>query len=110
MVNENLGQETRIALDHIIDELGKMPIGLPLVWLYVWDVVKHQYESYSEGDAYVVNESYTIDDVWNALWENPVFTLEYGVESLDEHVCDWLVEHNFIVDEQDLDMVKSEAE
>ena len=107
MVNENLGDETRIALDNMIDELGRMPIGMPLLWLWVWDVVKYAYESYypGAGEELVINSKFTIDDVWNELWERPVFSLDMGPEGLSEHVFDWLVEHDFIIDWEDPDMV-----
>ena len=112
MVNENLGQETRIALDHMIDELGKMPIGMPLLWLWVWDVMKYAYESYhpDSGEELVINPKFTIDDVWNELWERPVFSIDMGPEALSEHIFDWLREHNFIVDVEDLDVIESDEE
>ena len=101
MVNENLGNETRITLDSLISQMEQMPIGLPLVWLYVWDVIKNKYESYSvdSGEYYVVNPDFNIDNVWDALWNKPEFTLEYGPEALDEHVFDWLMDNNFIIED-----------
>lgn len=100
MVNENLGNEVRQGLDEMIDKLSQMPIGLPLVWLYIWDVIKSQYQSYSADafDFYVINSEYTIDDVWNKLWAEPQFSLEYGLEALDDHIADWLVSNKFIIE------------
>lgn len=93
------GNDIRADLDLMIDKLKTMPVGLPLVWLYVWDVIKYSYEIMSEDDEETMaNPNKSIDDVWELLWSNPVFSLEYGPEDLDEHVRDWLINNEFIID------------
>ena len=88
----------------MIDKLSSMPIGVPLVWLYVWDVIKTAYEVMSHDEGYTTaNSDKTIDDVWNALWSNPIFSLEYGVEQLDEEIRDWLITNEFIIEEVESD-------
>jgi len=76
-------QRTRMQLDQIISTLSSMEVSFSLTWLYVWDVMKYRYSSMSEDNGFhKANPKYTIDDVWNALWRDPRFTLEYGVEQL----------------------------
>ena len=96
--------DIRNDLDEMIDKLSNMPIGLPLVWLYVWDVMKDSYKSMCEDNDYTkANPDKTLDDVWNALWEGPSFSLEFGVEQLDEDIRDWLMTNEFILDVEDED-------
>lgn len=98
------GLDIRKDLDEMINKLSSMPVGMPLVWLYVWDVVKSTYADMSNDDGYTtVNSDYSIDDVWNALWANPIFSLEYGVEQLDEEIRDWLITNEFIIEEVESD-------
>jgi hypothetical protein len=92
------GNDIRADLDQMIDKLKTMPVGLPLVWLYVWDVIKYSYEIMSEDDEETMaNPDKTLDDVWNSLWTNPRFSLEFGVEQLDEEIRDWLIDEEFII-------------
>ena len=98
------GLDIRYDLDLMIDKLSSMPIGVPLVWLYVWDVIKNSYDVMSHDEGYTMaNPDYSIDDVWDLLWSSPVFTLEYGVEQLDDEVRDWLIHNEFIIDVEELD-------
>jgi hypothetical protein len=49
--------------------------------------------NFREDEDYKVNM--TDQEVWKLFWEQAdknAFTLEYGVEDLDEHVSDWLLE------------------
>lgn len=115
MVNEDLGNITRLQLDQMISTLESMPIGLPLVWLYVWDIMRSEYESMSYDEGYTEsNPLFGIDDVWNALWVTPVFSLEFGPEELSEHIREWLMDNKFILDSEldgeSEDMVESTSE
>ena len=98
------GLDIRNDLDLMIDKLSSMPIGVPLVWLYVWDVIKSSYDVMSDDEGYTMaNPNYSIDDVWDLLWSRPIFTLEFGVEQLDEEIRDWLIDNEFIIDCSELD-------
>ena len=98
------GLDIRSELDQMISKLGKMPIGVPLVWLYVWDVITNSYDVMSDDDGYTMaNPNKSIDDVWDLLWSSPVFSLEWGVEQLDEEIRDWLIDNEFIIDCSELD-------
>lgn len=92
------GQKVRLQLDQMINTMETMQVGLPLVWLYVWDVIRSEYVSMSDDEYTQANPDFDLDDVWNALWNKPVFSLEFGPESLSEHVRDWLMTNDFIVD------------
>lgn len=101
------GLVARMQLDQMIDQLEKMDIGMPLTWLYIWDVIKHQYGTYAPGsdETYITNPEYTLDDVWDSLWSHPQFSLEYGLEQLDEEVLEWLFENKFVLETEDLEEV-----
>ena len=102
MVNKDLGPQTKMQLDQIINTLKGMPIGAPLVWLWVWDVVSDKYDTYKEPDSlneYVVPNGITLDIIWEKLWANPPteFTLEYGAEYVDEAIVDWMIDNDYLV-------------
>ena len=111
-VTYDKGIKVRMQLDQMINQFNGMEIGMPLVWLYVWDVIKQTYDEWSLEEDIKVNPDKNLDDVWNELWSNPVFSLEYGTEQLYEHVQDWLVVHEFVigVDGESEDMVESTRE
>ena len=98
------GLDVRKELDQMISKLGELNVGVPLVWLYVWDVIKSAYDVMSDDEGYTkANPDYSIDDVWDELWSTPVFSLEYGVEQLDEEIRDWLIHNEFIIDVEELE-------
>ena len=98
------GLDVRKELDQMISKLGELNVGVPLVWLYVWDVIKSSYDVMSDDEGYTMaNPNYSIDDVWDLLWSRPIFTLEFGVEQLDEEIRDWLIDNEFIIDCSELD-------
>lgn len=97
-------QRIRMQLDQMISTLSSMEVSFSLTWLYVWDVMKYKYSSMSEDNGFhKPNPKYTIDDVWNALWRDPRFTLEYGIEQLYDEISDWLIENEFILDDEDME-------
>ena len=121
MVNKDLGPQTKMQLDQIINTLKGMPIGAPLVWLWVWDVVSDKYDTYKEPNEYneyVVTEGITLDNIWEKLWDNPPteFTLEYGAEYVDEAIQDWMIDNDYLatleedgwLDDEDSDDVPSD--
>jgi hypothetical protein len=102
VVNKDLGPQTKMQLDQIINTLKGMPIGAPLVWLWVWDVLSDKYDTYKEPDSlneYVVPNGITLDIIWEKLWANPPteFTLEYGAEYVDEAIVDWMIDNDYLV-------------
>jgi hypothetical protein len=110
-----------MQLDQIINTLKGMPIGAPLVWLWVWDVVSDKYDTYKEPNSfndYVVPNGITLDIIWEKLWANPPteFTLEYGAEYVDEAIVDWMIDNDYLaaleedewLDDEDSDDVQSD--
>ena len=45
------GNDVRAELDQMISKLGELNVGVPLVWLYVWDVIKSSYDVMSDALA-----------------------------------------------------------
>lgn len=95
------GVKIRMQLDQMVDTLNHMDVGLSLVWLWVWDVIRSKYELYSNNDFandFIVTDDTTLDVIWDKLWENPPadFTLEYGAEAVDEAILDWMIEEGFL--------------
>ena len=78
----------RDGLDSIIEQLEALPIFPSLTWLWAWDVIKSSYE---HDDLTEVWEKffYTVDEEG--------WTMEYGTESMQEHVDNWLIKHNFVI-------------
>jgi len=121
VVNKDLGPQTKMQLDQIIKTLNGMPIGAPLVWVWVWDIISDKYNTYkdpNEYNDYVVTEGITLDNIWEKLWDNPPteFTLEYGAEYVDEAIQDWMIDNDFLaaleednwLDDEDSDDVQSD--
>jgi hypothetical protein len=97
------GQKVRLQMDQIINQIQGLEVAFPLTWVYVWDMIKYKYQEMAEDIGYtVINPDKSIDDVWNALWTNPVFSLEYGIEQLDDDISAWLMSNKFILDEDEL--------
>jgi hypothetical protein len=100
----DLQEKTRMQdvyrdIEDVIEKISKLPIGLPLVWVYAWDVARDLYTSIQEGqeEEYCVTED--IEDVWQMFWEDADknrFSLEYGPEALYEHIRDWMIDKNII--------------
>jgi hypothetical protein len=115
VANSDVGPQVKLQLDQIINQLNNMPIGMSLVWLWVWDVISDKYKSYKQIDQYndyVVPEGVTLDIIWEKLWANPPteFTLEYGAEYVDEAVMDWMIDNNFLTLLDDDDWLNEDSD
>jgi hypothetical protein len=98
---EDIGPQIKMQLDQMVDHLNNMPIGMSLVWLGVWDLIRDKYKNYEfidEMSDYVVTTGTTLDIIWEKLWGNPPsdFTLEYGAEQIDEAILDWMIDNEFL--------------
>jgi hypothetical protein len=101
VANSDIGPQVKMQLDQMITQLNNMPIGMSLVWLWVWDVISDKYKTYKEIDQfndYTIPEGVTLDVIWEKLWSNPPseFTLEYGAEYVDEAIQDWMIDNDFL--------------
>jgi hypothetical protein len=117
------GVKIKMQLDQMVDTLNSIDIGMSLVWLWTWDLIRDKFSTYEFADPvndYVVTYGTTLDVIWDKLWENPPsdFTLEYGAEQMDEAVMDWMIDNDFLavldndswLDEEDLDEENSDDE
>lgn len=91
-----------VEINRIIDAISQLNAFPPLVWVYVWDIVKDNLDSHhaESGEDYLVNPSLTEKDIWDLFWEDAdknAFSLEYGTEDLHEHVFDWMLERDILV-------------
>jgi hypothetical protein len=92
-------QDTYRDIEDIIERISKLPLGLPLVWVYAWDVARDLYTNIQEGqeEDYCVTED--IEDVWEMFWEDAGkngFSLEYGPEDLYEGIRGWMIDRGII--------------
>jgi len=94
----DLQEQTRMQdvykdINVIIDKIGKLPVFPSLVWVWTWDVTKSMLNNFRDDEEYKVNM--TDEEVWKLFWEQADsngFTLEYGTETLDDHISDWLMD------------------
>ena len=98
---EDIGPQIKMQLDQMVDQLNNMPIGMSLVWLWAWDLIRDKYKTYEfvdEMSDYIVTSGTTLDIIWEKLWNSPPsdFTLEYGAEQMDEAVLDWMIDNEFL--------------
>lgn len=117
----DLQEKTRMQdvyrdIDVIIDQISKLPVGQPLVWVYVWDVVQQLWTDIMEGQEEEYCTAMELDEVWELFWtqaDKNGFTLEYGTEDLYEHVRDWMIDQTIIDEYVDInaeDEVESDKE
>lgn len=98
---EDIGPQIKMQLDQMVNQLNNMPIGMSLVWLWAWDLIRDKYKTYEfvdEMSDYIVTSGTTLDIIWEKLWNSPPsdFTLEYGAEQMDEAVLDWMIDNEFL--------------
>ncbi len=86
-------------IEDIIEKISKLRVGMPLVWVYVWDVVRDLYRNIQEG----LEEEYCVtvdeEELWQLFWtqaDKNGFTLEYGTEDLYEAVRGWMIDESII--------------
>jgi len=121
MSNElDLQDKTRMLdtykdMNNIIDQIGKLSVFPPLVWVWTWDVVVDMYKNHEPGvdDEYVT--AMPLEQAWELFWtqaDQNGFTLEYGTEDCYEHIRDWMIDESIIVslDEEEDDVVESKSE
>ena len=81
----------RDGLDECIEILEALPVFPSLVWLWTWDCIKAAYP----GD--------NLTEVWERFWEGAMdegWTLEYGTDSMADHITDWLIKNDFLKEEE----------
>jgi hypothetical protein len=112
MSNLDLQESTRRddnyqVINKLIDDLQQVDVFPSLVWLWCWDVIRNWYENEQWDDVHEdghVDECFAqgleLKTIWDKFWEDSDkngFTLEFGVEDLDESLRDWLRDNDFLV-------------
>jgi hypothetical protein len=121
MVDQDIQDKTRMQdvyndINLIIDKIGELKVFPPLVWVWTWDIVKDLWTDIMEGGEEEYCVAMDLEDVWELFWtqaDKNGFTLEYGTESLHEHVRDWMIDQTIIeeyIDEDEEDSVESSEE
>jgi hypothetical protein len=88
-------EDTYRDINDIIDKITELPVFPSLVWVWAWDVTRTMWTSYMEGEDPDYCTGMDLDEVWELFWtqaDKNGFTLEYGVEDLDDHIRDWLMD------------------
>ena len=96
--------QVKLTLDRMVEELNGLKVFPSLVWLWVWDVIRNTEDTNPNVTPFGPAQDYVfvgdLDVVFQALWDQvdtTGFTLEYGVEDLDEAIRDWLIDNDFLV-------------
>jgi len=93
--------EDKDKLNECISILESTDLGLSLVWLWTWDVIKYN----MQDNEYTC--TVTEDEMWNHLCEaveaGQGFSLEYGAEQIQEDIRDWMFSRGYLVDPEDLE-------
>ncbi len=104
MAEMDLQERTRMLdvynqIEDIVEKIGQMRVGQPLVWVYVWDVVRDLYRDIQEGGEEEYCVTVDEEELWELFWtqaDKNGFTLEYGTEDLYESVRDWMINESII--------------
>lgn len=100
----DLQEKTRMQdvyndIEDIIDKISKLPVGQPLVWVYVWDVARQLWKDIMEGHEEEYCTGMDEEEMWELFWtqaDQNGFTLEFGTEDLYEAVRDWMIKEGVI--------------
>ena len=105
----DLQEKTRMQdvyrdIEDIIDKISKLPVGQPLVWVYVWDVARQLWTDIMEGQEEEYCTAMDEEEMWELFWtqaDKNGFTLEYGTEDLYEAVRDWMIDQEVIMEAEE---------
>jgi hypothetical protein len=92
-------QDVYQDIEYIIEKISKLPVGQPLVWVYVWDVARDLYRDIQEGREEEFCVTMSEEEVWELFWtqaDKNGFSLEYGTEDLYEALRDWMIDQSII--------------
>ena len=88
--------EDKDKLNQCLEILDTTDLGLSMVWLWTWSTI----------DNILKDETYqpkvTMDDMWGHLCKaveaGKGFSLEWGAETHQDEVLDWMFSNDYIVD------------
>lgn len=99
-------KEDKVKLNQCLDILDTTDLGLSMVWLWTWSIVKDMLEG---GDYdQLVSEDEAWDLLVKAVDSGHGFTLEYGAEQHYDDVRDWMIETGLVRDLDDLEEEEEE--
>lgn len=99
-------QDTYVRIENIVDSISKLGVFPPLVWVYTWDVARTMFTSYMDGEDPDYRTTMKLDELWERFWidaDTNGFSLQYGVEDLDDAVRDWLMDIGAVESVEDED-------
>ena len=86
----------RDKLNKCLDILESADLGLSLVWLWTWDLIKYN----MQDDEFKC--TVTEDEMWIYLCEaveaGRGFSLEYGAEQMWEDVREWMIDSGYLLE------------
>ena len=100
----DLQEKTRMKdvykdITSIVDNIGKLGVFPPLVWVWTWDVAISILKDIREGGDPDYCVTMDEEEMWELFFtqaDKNGFTLEYGTEDLYEAVRDWMVDEGII--------------
>ncbi len=90
--------DTYNELNSILGDIQKLKVYPPLVWVWTWDVLRSKLDDYSPemGEVHIVNPALTELDIFTMFYNSSDFTLEYGLDDLDNQMMNWLYKNVLI--------------
>jgi len=94
-------------MNKVIDILEKSPCFPPLLWAWVFDIIRNTYENNQYADLAVndyvdecVPEGITLKQIFDKLWndvDSLGLNMNHGGEVIEETIFDWMRENDFLV-------------
>ena len=92
IVDEVIGNDLYTKFNSILDDISTIPVGMPLGWIYIWDIIRDYYEDITQhpGDTsygeYELVPGVDLKKIWDTLWANPIGGFDWNTED----VVEWL--------------------
>ena len=93
--------EDKDKLNQCIDILESTDLGLSLVWLWTWDVIK--YNMNDDEFKCTVTEDEMWDHLCEAIGAGRGFSLEYGADQIWEDIREWMIDSGYLLEPEDED-------
>ena len=93
---------THMKLNQIVDNIKSLGVFPSLVWVWCWDIVRYKWRESSIGEDifWEANPKFTEDDIFQMMWQDSTaegWSLEYGAESVDEAIFNWMVDRDILL-------------
>lgn len=119
---QDLQDETRMwdvydQLQTVVALVSDLPVFPSLVWVWTWDVVVDKYNNYQadnrNAEDHIIKPGLELHDIFKMFWEDADkngFTLEYGVEDLNDAIFDWMIDRDILVYLEDVEEEDEDAD